>query len=237
MENPSGWIENIKLKSRIIFTNNTISLLQHHFSMGNESDLITMSALFRIALHLKRLETKDFDRDTKKEMKRNFNYDVCVDRDVFDVLTMQPIDVNDVIRYFILNAKNKADHYKELALLIYLEQKRLNANEFKDSVFVDTVYADIMTYDRIIESIKLDLGNKKNREFMAAPYINFNRIMYENERNMPVISISEKDCFMLVNMRTEKTKTNKDIIKENDENGIRLRIINLYTGSMSYSSM
>lgn len=237
MEIQSGVIENIKLKSKIIFSNDTIGLLQQNFSMGNESDLITMSALFRIALHLKRIEAKDFDRDTKKEMKRNFNYDVYVDRDVFDVLTMQPIDVNDVIRYFILNVKNKVDHYKELALLIYLEQKRLNANEFNDSVFVDTVYADIMTYDKIIDSIKLDLGNKKNREFMTAPYVNFNKIKHENERDMPVISISEKDSFMLVNMRTEKTKTNKDMVKENDEKGLCLRIINLYTGSMSYSSM
>lgn len=237
MEIPSGTVESIKLKSRILFSNNTLNMIQQHFSMGNESDLITMSALFRIALYLKRLKEKNFDSTIKKEMKRNFRYDVYTDRDVFDALSMHPVDVNDVIRYFILNAKNGVDYHKELALLIYLEQKTLNPNEFKDSIFVDTVYADITMHEKIIDSMMQDMGSKKNRNFLSAPHITFNTMVYENERNAPVISTGDNDCFMFVNMRTEKTKTNKDIIKENDEKGLCLRIINLYTGSMSYSSI
>ena len=122
---------------------------------------------------------------------------------------------------------------KELALLIYLEQKSLSSRSFNDSVFVDTVYADINRYRELMNLIMEELESKLP-EMITARYVEFNPEAVRRSRCPAIKIIAETEKYYLfTNTRTEKTKTNKNTVKEFCDDGLDCGIINLYTGSYS----
>ena len=71
--------------------------------------------------------------------------------------------------------------------------------------------------------------NEKNSSIVHAEHMTFNATVKNCDKNSPIISFDGM-YYIFINSRREKTKMNKNIIKNITMDGNDVHIFNLYTG-------